>query len=154
MIPTFKTKYQAYLDMLIRQNHDWLEQDNDWEDEDGKAERVKERNENRLVVLADAFGIRTSEDYYSSKMAGIIVKAIAIINDKAWGEMDHEEFLYAINTGFFKDKLEWGVSAQMPWWDYKPMGDSLFFTHGKTLQPDEWKEYMRAVVAFAKGESK
>lgn len=113
----------------------------------------------RTATLGDILGIVTYDHEYEAKLIQIVVEVIDAITERTTfeymekGTANYENYLMVVNLAFFKDKLEWGTSIRDAWWDGK-LYDGAIFTSANALNREEWSEYMRAVVAFAKEESK
>lgn len=68
-------------------------------------------------------------------------------------------YLLMVNMPFFAPRLEWGTSIRGAWWDHEqPLLDSCGLWVGQeqqtewTFSGEQWKAFMRAVVAFAEPE--
>lgn len=68
-------------------------------------------------------------------------------------------YLLMVNMPFFAPRLEWGTSIRGAWWDHnQPMLDSCGLWVGQeqqtewTFSGEQWKAFMRAVIAFAEPE--
>ena len=84
----------------------------------------------------------------------------AITNGKTFDYIENEEgriwYLLMCNMPFFADRIDWGTSIRGAWWNH---GGTVLSSCGlyvgdeqlldAKLSGDEWREFMRAVVAFA-----
>lgn len=116
----------------------------------------------RLEYLGDhIFGFTTYDGEMSALFARKAVDvADAITNGTTLEYIKDAEnyrwYLLMCNTDFFSGRLEWGTSIRGAWWDHKISYQSCGLWKGEeqlhkemTFTQDEWKEFMRAVSAFA-----
>ena len=116
----------------------------------------------RLQYLADEiFDFTTYESAAAELFAKKAVEVSdAITNGKTFDYIENEEgriwYLLMCNMPFFADRIDWGTSIRGAWWNH---GGTVLSSCGlyvgdeqlldAKLSGDEWREFMRAVVAFA-----
>lgn len=122
--------------------------------------------ESRLEFLAEEiFDFTTYENVNSVLFATKAVEVVDAINhgktfDYIVDEENHTWYLIMVNMQFFSNRLNWGGSIRGAWWDDEQTfqscglwaGDKQLYEEMK-FNSDEWREFMIAVVDFAKGES-
>lgn len=134
---------------------------------EGYAETNRAEKVSRLEYLSEYIFAFTT---YQSDMAELFAaKAVevceAINNSKTFDYIKDDDqrrwYLLMVNMPFFASKIEWGTSIRGAWWNSGPktpiqlcsvglwldgeqLYEPMFFTH------DEWREFIAAVIAFAR----
>jgi hypothetical protein len=116
----------------------------------------------RLQWLADQiFDFTTYESEAAELFARKAVEVSeAITNGTTFEYIEDDDrrmwYLLMCNMPFFANRLDWGSSIRGAWWSHGPMlvsscglyiGDEQLLD--MELSGDQWREFMRAVVAFA-----
>lgn len=123
------------------------------------------RDQSRLGYLAQhIFDFTTYESEADELFARKAVEVCAAITDgKTFDYIANPQgriwYLLMVNMPFFMPRLEWGTSIRGAWWDHEqPLLDSCGLWVGQeqqtewTFSGEQWKAFMRAVVAFAEPE--
>ena len=121
----------------------------------------------RLEYLSEhIFDFTTYESKFSELFAKKALEVCAAISDgKTFEYIANPDgrlwYLLMVNMPFFADKLEWGTSIRGAWWGEPPHSKIQFsscglFLDGEQLSEtmeftaDEWKEFIAAVLEFAR----
>lgn len=142
--------YQALLEHSFAKKNDYLDE-----------------KQSRLEYLAgDIFDFTTYDSEMDELFAQKAVEVCSAINDQETYDYiadseNYRWYLIMVNMPFFGDKLEWGVSIRGTWWS-TPINQQaitlescgLWSETGQImslqLTLDEWKQFIAAIVEFAK----
>lgn len=131
------------------------------------SEEINPSSKSHLEFLNDAvFDFTTYDSGMSELFATKAVEVCKVISDRTTFEYmqvpeDYKWFLLMCNMPFFCNKLNWGTSIRGAWWDtglrsdiielessYLYLGENQLLKLQFTLS--QWKEFIQAVIEFAK----
>ena len=137
--------------------------------EEGRSgvDRFSGHKSSRLRYLADhIFDFTTYEDEMAELFATKALEVCAAISGRTTfdyiKDVDNRRwFLLMCNMRFFEPRLNWGTSIRGAWWDTNDPNETKFSTCGLRLDgeqvteldfndTDQWREFIAALIEFAK----
>jgi len=120
----------------------------------------------RLEYLSDyIFDFTTYDSEKAEEFAMRAVEVAEVINnghtfDYIKDPVQYRWYLLMVNMPFFAGRLEWGTSVRGAWWVHEPMTySSCGLWDGErqvhemlTLEREQWRAFIAAIVTFAKAE--
>jgi hypothetical protein len=122
----------------------------------------------RLEYLSEyIFDYTTYDSEISEMLAGQTLEVCEAISNKTTFEFISDparyvQYISMVNMPFFQDRLSWGTSIRGAWWDrFTPTAIEKCYLRNlkdETIRdlvfaPNEWKEFISAMIEFGKGTS-
>jgi hypothetical protein len=113
-------------------------------------------------LASHVFGFTTYDGQADELFVGRALEVCAAISDgTTFSYIEDPDrywwYLIMVNMPFFADRLNWGASIRGAWWDHEPQtletcgfwkGEEQTLSLSFTLE--EWLDFIRAMVEFAK----